>query len=166
VANQSKKKDAAGAKKAADALQPAPKVMRPERVRPYHREREKERERERERDGLIRRGQVSYRVQKDEAPSYASLVIEGPDIGKYRDERTGILYESSSDWIRAMVSSCSREKKSFFLCFFLSFSRWKWLTPFVCQEHVDSARHVSFPLPLSQIPAPFCRRRCSDSRLC
>jgi hypothetical protein len=64
---------------------------------------------------------VSYRVQKDEAPSYASLVIEGPDIGKYRDERTGILYESSSDWIRAMVSG-EQEKSLFSLFFFFPFS--------------------------------------------
>ncbi len=86
--------------------------------------------------------QVSYRVQRDEPPSFAVLVLEGPDAGKYRDERTGVLYETSSDWIRAMVRPLARERKEkakkkkmyFFLILF--FFR-------VLAEYVDSAGNVS-----------------------
>mmetsp|Transcript_15116 Transcript_15116/g.25986 ORF Transcript_15116/g.25986 Transcript_15116/m.25986 type:complete len:90 (-) Transcript_15116:86-355(-) len=53
----------------------------------------------------LRPERVSYQVSRDEPPCYAQLVVAGADIGKYRDERSGLLYDSSSDWIRAMNTS-------------------------------------------------------------
>ena len=51
----------------------------------------------------MRPERISYKVNKDEPAVYANLITSGPEMGKYKDERTGLLYDTSSEWIRAMV---------------------------------------------------------------